>query len=280
MPERETIKILALGNSFTQDALAYVPFLFERMNPTYNLHLELACIGGGSLEDHLTYMREDKEYGCNVYWPGAGVWDGKPRRASELLEQEWDLILFNQRSTQATDYATYDETLPELVAFVTEHQRNRSTLGWLITHALPEKNHLTLFEQQCACVQRVYQDYPFDVILPCGTATENARQTSLNGISDGKFLTCEDNWHLQDGLPCLTEAYAATATLFHWFDIKGSKLDPYFLEPDFLVKRQIPGVNGTLIRGDMEENLLAFRCALAAVKQPYKVSRVEQVRPF
>ena len=47
------IKILSIGNSYSADALSYVPFILENMNVNVNIQIGILIMGGATLSDHL-----------------------------------------------------------------------------------------------------------------------------------------------------------------------------------------------------------------------------------
>lgn len=122
-------------------------------------------------------------------------------------------------------------------------------------------------------MRRVCEDCPVDIVLPCGKALQNARMTVLDALSDGERMTSGDNWHLQEGLPCLVEAYAATEELLDNYFPDYSIMDDYTdITNEFVNVRMIPEPNGGVVVVTDEYREIAKRCAMDAVKRPYEIT--------
>ena len=271
---RKTLRVLAFGNSFTRNALGYVPFLLEGINPDYNIHLQMACLGGGSLRDHLAVMRHCKGYETDLYEAESDRWTKLYSRSDSLLMQKWDLILFNQVSTEAADMDSY-KVFSGLLSYVTKYQSDSCRVGWLLTHSLPKKSHEKAFLGQCACVKHLCEQNMVSVVIPSGTALENARWTHLDKVAVGSHLTWSDNWHLQEGIPCLVESYAAASAILRWAGISEVHLPLFLVDRDFLIEKCIPCDHPQPTPCRKRDVEMAIRCAEAAVESPLKVIHVQ-----
>ncbi len=75
----DTLRILGIGNSFTEDAMAYLPELLAGMEIN-NVTLGKMSIGGCSLEKHYNmYMQDTVAYSYNKSIAGENVWFGANR---------------------------------------------------------------------------------------------------------------------------------------------------------------------------------------------------------
>lgn len=97
------MKILSIGNSFAQDAQAYLHEMAKGAGA--ELHSENLMIGGCSLERHAECFKkrlDDYELEVN------GVPTGKRVTSREVLAREkWDFITLQQASHFSFDYSTY-----------------------------------------------------------------------------------------------------------------------------------------------------------------------------
>ncbi|MBQ8773050.1 MAG: DUF4886 domain-containing protein, partial [Muribaculaceae bacterium] len=278
---RHHLKILAFGNSWTLDALSYVPFIMKSVNPDCEFTMSMATIGGGSLENHLDNMSKEHRYEYNRYESGEIRYKMYSTSARHLLQAEdWDIILLHQVSYKTVDYSTYQPYVSDIIEYIYANCMTSTKIGWLLTPALPNGlSYCTsdeMFYLVSDCVRRVCDDYPIDIVFPCGTALQNARTTVLNGLSDGERMTSGDNWHLQEGLPCLVEAYAATEVLLDNYFPDYSIMDDYTdITNEFVNVRMIPEPNGGVVEVTEEYRAIAKRCAIAAVKRPYEITVIE-----
>jgi hypothetical protein len=108
------IRILAIGNSFSQDAFGLLHAVAEERGldvETVNLY-----IGGCSLGHHYRNIySEEKEY--QLYLNGAQT-PFKLSIKEALLADDWDIVTFQQVSSKSGDYSTYEPYLSELSSYV------------------------------------------------------------------------------------------------------------------------------------------------------------------
>ncbi len=109
------MKILSIGNSFSEDAQAYLHALAEQRGidlTTVNL-----AIGGCSLQTHydnVTHNNANYLYGVN-----GGAWAERLVTVKEILETErFDAVTLQQVSGLSGQYETYQPYLNELVPYV------------------------------------------------------------------------------------------------------------------------------------------------------------------
>lgn len=108
------MKILSIGNSFSQDAQRYLHRIAKADG--VNMRTVNLYIGGCSLGTHFRNMLSGKEvYELGVNGSSTGFWVSIEKA---LLSQEWDCITLQQASHLSNDYETYQPYLNELVAYV------------------------------------------------------------------------------------------------------------------------------------------------------------------
>ena len=106
------IKLLAVGNSFTQDSLAYLHDICAAGG--VDLKAVNLYIGGCSLERHWKNMEENE---ASYLYEVNGVSQEKYVSSREILEaEEWDYILTQQASHDSGMPETYDPWLHRLLA--------------------------------------------------------------------------------------------------------------------------------------------------------------------
>lgn len=108
------MNILAIGNSFSQDATRYVHAIARSMGKKWNT--ANLFIGGCSLEKHFRNMHtENPAY--ELQWNGVNTGFYVSLREA-LLSRSWDVITLQQASHYSAFYHTYQPYLNELTAYV------------------------------------------------------------------------------------------------------------------------------------------------------------------
>jgi len=198
------IRILAIGNSFSEDAIeSHLYELAKESGKTVivgNLY-----IGGASLELH---KRNIENSGAAYEYRKIGS-DGLrkvfPKISIEtaLLDEHWDYISFQQVSQNSGQIQTIKDALPTVFNMVKEkalnpnvqyvyhqtwaYQQNSTHEGF----ANYDKNQMKMYQAIADVSKQVKDIVPINIIIPAGTAIQNAR-TSLVGDNftrDGYHLT-------------------------------------------------------------------------------------------
>lgn len=107
------MKVLAIGNSFSEDAMRYLHFIAKCDNT------DLMCvnlmIGGCSLRTHHVNMLSDKKaYGLQFNGQITGFY---VTLKEALLAHEWDYITIQQASHFSINYDTYEPYVKEVIDF-------------------------------------------------------------------------------------------------------------------------------------------------------------------
>ena len=184
---QEPVRILAIGNSFSQDAVEQ------------NLH-ELAAaegiptiignmyIGGCTLERHLENARENRAAYAYRKIGLDGVKHNRPKTTllEALADERWDYVSVQQASGYSGQYATYEASLPELLAFLRAHLPASTEIilhqTWAYAADSEHKHfpHYNNDQQQMfrAIVdanRRVSKTYKLKRVVPSGVAVQRAR---------------------------------------------------------------------------------------------------------
>lgn len=225
MPQRpDTLRILAIGNSFSDDGTAHLPALLEAAG-IHNVILARLYIGGCTLERHCQEYDAFKEKGLRsyIYYKSTdNHWVTVSKKASILqgIEDEpWDIITMQQASGYSGLYESYVPFLERLIGIVREHCSNPdAAIVWHQTWAYAttsghhhfkwyDKDQLKMYNAICDCVKKLKADQDIRVVIPSGPAVQAARATAL---CDEKELT-RDGFHLSFS----TGRYLAACT---WFE--------------------------------------------------------------
>ena len=255
--QRDTIKVLAIGNSFSEDAVE------EHLSPLaqaegLTLVIGNMYIGGCSLERHVKNLRGNlKKYRYRKFDPKGNKTEIKNYTLEQVLaEEKWDYISIQQVSSLSGKAESYNPWLPELVEYVKVRQPQAELMfhaTWAYaphsTHkAFPdyENDQLKMYK---AIISAVYQEVPkvgIKLVIPSGTAIQNAR-TAL-----GNDLT-RDGYHLSRSLG----RYIAACT---WLEaVLGVNPVGNTYCPEGLTSEQIK---------------IAQKAAHKAVKRPRKITKI------
>lgn len=286
-PVGKVLRVLAVGNSYTQDALAYTPYIMANVAPGVKYDVLNLYQSGATLANHWTnYQNATAAYAAHRSTNG-GAWVSLGTKSIQdaLSLAEWNVILWNQGSTSAATLSSYQPYLNNLINAVFGAINYPVKHGFVLCQSRPKINTTDLTDAQIltnynsisSAVQSIVGSTLIDFVIPIGTAVQNARATSLNSLGDYGKLTYEGA-HLQEGLPCQLAAYTSVLT---FLDLIGEKNRGVFAEKtrataSYLANKGIPGPNGSSV-GVTEENVLkAQKCAIMAHKFPYQVSSIPE----
>lgn len=212
-----TVRILAVGNSFSEDAIdQYFHELCEAAGKRViigNLY-----IGGCSLERHLLNARTDSAaYRFRrIGHDGVTITANPVTLSSALQSDDWTYVSFQQASPLSGKYGSYADLKP-LIAYADNVTQGRPTYMWQQTWAYsPTSTHgafptynsdqKVMYDSIMSATRRVMTDYPsLKVLIPTGTAVQTAR------IASGNYDLTRDGYHLDR----LTGRYIAACT---WFE--------------------------------------------------------------
>ena len=108
------MNILAIGNSFSQDATRYVHAIARSIGQKWNT--ANLYIGGCPLEKHFRNMHTEA-CAYELQWNGTNTGFYVSLREA-LLSRSWDIITLQQASHYSAFYDTYQPYLNELAAYV------------------------------------------------------------------------------------------------------------------------------------------------------------------
>lgn len=264
---KKQLRLLAIGNSFSVDALHFVKDILSNMcidSTTYSLY---ALIHENASLEYWSDMAKKDEIVTLNYMGGEQMAIERTTML-EALSQDWDVVMLTQYSFFSTDYNTFNPYLRQLIDFVLSHCANPNVtiawqMAWSYNDAIvtPDSNYARWLYIAIATKKMKTND-GIDVIVPIGTAIQNARNTPLNSISQ---LT-RDGWHLNEGKGRYIAACTVVQSLFgQVYDISVDNESTIISLPKASTQMFPPeGVSE-------EERNLCHQCVLNAVEQPFKV---------
>ena len=255
--QQKTVRILAIGNSFSQDAVEqYLHELAEAEG--ISTIIGNMFIGGCSLERHVKNARDN----APAYAYRKIGTDGKKREKGKmsleavLADEAWDYVSLQQASPFSGMYETYEASLPELIEYVKARlpKKTKLMLHQTWAYASTSKhsgfknyncNQLTMYQSIADAVKKAAKANKIKIVIPSGTAIQNARTSFI-----GDHLN-RDGYHLDVKIG----RYTAACTWFERIFKHNVIGNPY--APEGL---------------DEARKAVAQKAAHAAVKHPYKVT--------
>ena len=251
------VRILAIGNSFSQDAVEqYLYDLFDAAG--IKVIIGNMYIGGCSLETHWT----NASAGNAAYYYRKIV-DGTKTETSGVTlsagieDEKWDYISLQQVSGKSGVYSTYSPYLADLIGYVKAHAKKADVSIMLhqtwayqtgSTHSdFPTygSDQMTMYNAIVDAERKAAEDNSISIVIPSGTAIQNGRTTYLGDSFN------RDGYHLE----ITYGRYTAACT---WFEtISGKNVVGNGYHPDTI---------------DNYVAKLAQSCAHAAVQSPWTVT--------
>lgn len=189
----ETIHVLSIGNSFSQDAHRYLYGLARSENvrmETVNLY-----IGGCSLDMHFRNLKgEKKAYSLEIGGHTDGGFFVSIQEA--LLARRWDYVTLQQASHYSYRRETYTPYMKELAKYVREYAPEaklmvHETWGYetgsdrLRQHGF--ENYSEMFARIKECYQQAAEEIHADGVIPGGTMLEKALQAGIASVHRDTF---------------------------------------------------------------------------------------------
>ena len=263
-----SIKILAIGNSFSQDAMNN--HLYEVLESAGYKEIILGnmYIGGCSLDTHWSNMKNDTV--AYTYYYRDATTNGWRKSASDgaklseaMNEVEWDYITIQQVSGSSgnpSDFGNLDNCLN----WIDENKTNpNAKILWHMTWAYDEtatnssfskynKDQMTMYRKILDTTnEKVLSHGLVDGVIPSGTAIQNMRTSAL--LDDDAILHETDGYHLSANVG----DYIAALTWYAY--LSGDDVSGVAYQPDAVAD----------FRSDINASVNA------AVENPYKVTKCE-----
>lgn len=211
-PNKDSIKILAVGNSFSVDAMQYLYPILSGLGYK-EIKLGNLYIGGCSLETHATNVSGDAA-AYTYYVNTANKWTStaSAKVMDAVKSEAWDYISFQQASPNSGQAATYDPYLGQLISAVSA-ACPKAKIIWNMTWAYQANANYSGFANYdydeakmysaivAAVKEKVASRSDISLIIPAGTAVANVRTSFI------KENTSRDGYHLNYGVGRLTAAY-------------------------------------------------------------------------
>ena len=188
------LRILAVGNSFSDDGMEYLPALLADLGVD-NVEVARLYIGGCSLQRHVElYNKKESQYVFNVSKAGENRWVEQKEKYSlerALTEGEWDIITLQQQSGQSGIYDSFEPHLGELIDIIKSTQP-QARIAWHMTwsystsskhndFARYDKSQQKMTNAIHDATQKAMAAHPeIEIVIPAATAIQSLRMSAIN----------------------------------------------------------------------------------------------------
>ena len=261
--KQRTIRVLAIGNSFSEDAVENNLHELGEAQGTCIIVGNM-YIGGCPLQRHWDNAQNDRP----AYRYRKVDADGKrqqhdnTRLSTALQDEHWDYVSLQQASGLSGQYATFEPYLRQLIAYVRQYAPKARLIWhqtWAYQHnsshaAFPnyDCDQMTMYSHIVSAARQAMRDNGIRIVVPSGTAIQNARTTFIGDNMN------RDGYHLQ-------LQYGRYAAACAWVEtLTGQSV----VGNTYRAK----GMSDDLVRATQE-------AAHAAVTQPWAITDLSAIRP-
>lgn len=225
------IKILAIGNSFSQDSTTY---LYDIANVA-NTQIKVVnlYIGGCSLETHWQNIEVDAtayDYQLN------GQSSNRKISIKEALQEDtWDYVTIQQVSNDSGLIDSYYPYINKILGYVKQYapqaeQLIHQTWAYEIdsdhgAFTNYQSDQTKMYQALTDAYQRVADELSLKII-PCGQVIQALRANPLFDYANGGISLCRDGFHMS-----LAYGRYAVAATWYEFILHQNILDNSFLPP-------------------------------------------------
>ena len=299
---RRVIRLLSIGNSYSEDALAYVPFILQNMGVDAEIKIGILMKSSADLEEHVDCFNNERNAYTFQLYNGGTAWQSFSSKSIQwaLDNYQWDIISLQQSSQDAFNWSSYQPWCNKLINLVSEYVGYPIKFIWYQPQARPASTNsgsnwsdatiTSHYEATAAASQRVLNETVCEVCVPVGTAIQNARSiatlkalgdyaSNANNTSGLGYLTPNDGVHLQEGLPCQIAAYTFILALLDIYGLENYSIngETTRVTSAWESAKNIPHPHGNPIGSTDANCLMAQKCAIMAYKVPYQVTDMNYI---
>lgn len=279
---KKDISILFVGNSMTQDAVSYVPYLLKHYYPEISFKFYIWYNAGRTLEEQYEYFTNDTP--CDIFSvaENTGSWtntSNSVKMSTILSTYKFDVVCMQEYFNYKESYTQADiDVWNDCKDYIVGNYEGGNGLEFITLFHAPKRTVLgTVYPLEMSANALILQKTIAQDMIPAGIAIYNALSTPLDELGDAGHLCpintttgLADYTHAQEGVPCLLEALNVVCWILDKLAIQKSVYGcPLRMTTAIYESINVPGPNlGTgVITGTDEQNLLAQEVAIQAYKQ-------------
>ena len=273
--DSKELSILFLGNSLTQDGIAYLPYLLTKYYPGFKFRFYIWYNGGYTLANHYTKFIGDRACEQFSVAENSPSWITTTATMADVLSTyKINIVCIQEYFNRKTTYTDSDLVdWNNCRDYITSHYTGGNGLEFISLFPSPwttngDQDTDTIYDLTKAANALILQKTIADDMIATGLALQLARSTDLDSLGDEGHLT-PDTVHAQEGLPCLLEAYTALLWVLDRYGFPASIYGlPFKMTTGIQQSIAVPGSNpgSGVIEGTDAQNLLAQETAIKAYK--------------
>lgn len=267
------LSVLFVGNSLTQDGIAYLPYMLTKYYPGFKFRFYMWYNGGYDLSQQ--YAKFTADTACECF----SVAENEPRwtnasstvKMSDVLSTyKFNIVCLQEYFNHKSSYTESDlDDWNNCRNYIKSHYTGGNGLEFIsLFHSPWMTDEETVYDVTKTGNALILQKTVADDMIATGMALHMARDTALDSLGDQGHLT-PDGIHAQEGLPCLLETYTALLWVLDRYGFPTSIYGlPFKMTAGIQGGINVPGANlGTgVIEGTDAQNLLAQEVAVMAYK--------------
>src|SRR5699024_8835261 len=214
----EHLKVLCVGNSYSNDTFWMLTDIVA--STVKRITVAVSHLSGGKLDEVYEAISSNGTVSTyNKFTLDKGHEATSNYKARDIItDEDWDYIFFQQASTKAMDYSSYQPHLNNLVSYVKNNARNPSVrLGLNMPWVRPIGNstigtaekQLEVNDQIVSACQQAMFESDLEIFIPTGNAVMNGRKNAY--LAEVSNELTRDGSHLDKG----SGRFLAALTAFH-----------------------------------------------------------------
>ena len=272
--EGKSISILFVGNSLTQDGIAYLPYMLKTYYPEISFKFYMWYNGGYTLAQQYEKFINDNT--ASIFSVAENVASWTNFNSSKTMQQilstyTFDIVCMQEYFNYKSSYTDADlADWNNCRDYIRSHYTGGNGIEFIsLFHAPLRASYESIEAMTEHGNALILQKTISQDMIPIGMAVYNAMSTSLDSLGDQGHLS-PDGTHTQEGLPCLLQTFTALCWLFDKLSVNKSIYgSPMRMTTEIYQSINVPGPNlGTgVITGTDAENILAQEVAIKSYKE-------------
>ena len=193
---KEDVRILSISNSYGLNPTCYINEILDTVQGAKaKVNVTVVNDAGWSLQQWADKIASDGSISGTQVRGGLSM--GSASSINAMLAKPWDIVILQQNSDNADDYTTHEPHLSAIVSAIRQHCTNqRVCIAWQMVWGknLRSSSGTHKWDNIAAVTQKVMAVNGIDVVVPTGTAIENAR------LAFGNSMMKDTSGHLSYGI--------------------------------------------------------------------------------
>ena len=272
---KNTISILFVGNSLTQDGIAYLPYMLKNYYPDVDFKIYMWYNGGYTLGNQYSDFTNSGTAEIFSVAENSESWSNFKKSktmADVLATYKFDIVCMQEYFNYKTSYTDCTDW-NNCRAYILNNYKGGNTLKFMsLLHAPLRKDGVdvdAVYNRTKEGNALILKTTVSEDLIPFGIAVRKALDTDLNTLGDKGKLT-PDGTHTQEGLPCLLQTYVALEWLFDKLGMDATvKGNTMRMTTEIYNKISVPGANlgSGVVQGTDAQYTLAQDIAIQAYEE-------------